>query len=324
MLLRVARASAREGARFGIAFDYDADRGNIVLPGHDEATSIIQPQSVAAVNIALALTHWEMQHGSRTGVRSHNRRSAGADSDPRHGQLAVVLSDATSGASEQIARLFKAKVFMVETGEINVVTRMHQLRQEGYEVPIGVEGANGGTIFGESTCRDGLQTAMCAALGDEQPALAAQWMAVLKRNRCDALSAGGDCLRFPEIIKAVPRYYNRMFRFEGPALTHAEMKSRIEECFERQLWPDLSRHYKSFKFLNFEGTEQVRKRTGDETGGWRVMLQDGAQKAFIFARGSRTEAGVWRIIVDDPSHERGKLLADAGIGLMKAACADSH
>ena len=61
MLLRVARATAREGARFGIAFDYDADRGNIVLPGHDETASIIPPQSVAAVNIALALTHREMR-----------------------------------------------------------------------------------------------------------------------------------------------------------------------------------------------------------------------------------------------------------------------
>lgn len=302
MLLRVARATHRANARFGIAFDYDADRGNIVLPGHDEAASIIPPQSVAAVNIALALTHREMQKR------------------PNGNPLAVVLSDATSGASEEIARLFKAKIVMVETGEINVVTRMHQLRQEGYDVPVGVEGANGGTIFGESTCRDGLQTAMCAALGDEQPALARQWMAVLKRNRCDALSAGGDCLRFPEIIRAVPRYYNRMFRFEGPALTHAEMKSRIEDCFERQVWPDLGGQYKSFKFFNFEGTQQVRKRTGDETGGWRVMLENGTQRAFIFARGSRTEAGVWRIIVDDPDHTRGQLLADVGMKLMKAAC----
>lgn len=304
MLLRVARATHRANARFGIAFDYDADRGNIVLPGHDEATSIIPPQSVAAVNIALALTHWEMQKR------------------PNGHPLAVVLSDATSGASEEIARLFKAKVFMVETGEINVVTRMHQLRQEGYAVPVGVEGANGGTIFGAFTCRDGLQTAMCAALGDEQPALARQWMAVLKRNRCDALSTGSDCLRFPEIIQAVPRYYNRMFRFEGPAITHAEMKSRIEYCFEKQVWPDIIGRYKSFKFLNFEGTQQVRKRTGDETGGWRVLLEDGSRRAFIFARGSRTEAGVWRIIVDDPDHDRGQLLADVGMRLMKAACDD--
>lgn len=300
MLLRVARAAARNGARFGIAFDYDADRGNIVLPGYDEDAVIIPPQTVAAVNIALALAHREMRTG-RNGAR----------------KLAVVLSDATSGASEEIARLFKAKVFMVETGEINVVTRMHQLRQEGYEVPIGVEGANGGTIFGEFTCRDGLQTAMCAAIGDEQPDLAKQWTAVLRRNMREPVCAEGGRLRFPEIVRAVPRHFNRMFRFEAAPVGHAEMKARIEERFEKALWPKLSRHYGSYRFLDFEGTHQVKARTGDETGGWRVEMKAGGEKAFIFARGSRTEAGVWRIIVDDPDTARGELLARLSGKLME-------
>jgi len=34
--------------------------------------------------------------------------------------------------------------------------------------------------------------------------------------------------------------------------------------------------------------------------GWRVIQGEGKERAFIFARGSRTEAGVWRVIVDDP------------------------
>ena len=50
-------------------------------------------------------------------------------------------------ACVRVAEVFGAQVFLVETGEINVVSKMHQLRQQGYDVPVGVEGANGGTVF---------------------------------------------------------------------------------------------------------------------------------------------------------------------------------
>ena len=113
MLLRVARAAARERAHFGVAFDYDADRGNLVLPGLDES-AIIAPQQVAAFNISLALARRQLNNEGQK-------------------KLAVVLSDATSLASERVARTFGAEVHYVETGEINVVTKMHQLRKAGYD-----------------------------------------------------------------------------------------------------------------------------------------------------------------------------------------------
>jgi len=298
MLLRVSRAALRAGARFGIAFDYDADRGNIVLPGLDES-AIIHPQTVATMNVGLALAHREIA----------GRKSSG--------KLAIVMSDSTSGSCEKVAAFFGAKVFTVETGEINVVTRMHQLRQAGYEVPVGVEGANGGTIFGESTCRDGLQTALCAALADEQPSLARQWIRVLRRNEEPA--AGSDILRLPEVLSGVPAHYNRMLRIEGPAIPHGEIKARMEKHFEEAIWPALAGKFSSYRFVNYEGTGQVKKRTGDETGGWRVLLNDGREKAFIFARGSRTEAGVWRMIVDDPDESRGEELLRAGTAMIDAA-----
>ncbi len=303
MLIRVSRAALRAGARFGIAFDYDADRGNIVLPGMDDS-AIIQPQTVATMNVGLALAHREI---------------AGKKSN---GKLAIVMSDATSGSCEKVASYFGAKVFMVETGEINVVTRMHQLRQEGYEVPVGVEGANGGTIFGLATCRDGLQTALCAALADEQPALARQWAKALKRN--DLGQVPGGLLRLPEVLSSVPVHFNKMLRIQGPAIPHDELKSRMENCFEKTLWPDLSSKFKSYKFVNFEGTATVKKRTGDATGGWRVVLDDGKEKSFIFARGSRTEAGVWRMIVDDPNHSRGPELIKVANAMMAAAISAKH
>lgn len=297
MLLRVARAALRNGARFGVAFDYDADRGNLVLPGLDEST-IIPPQKVAAANIALALTHREAS-GKKTG------------------KLAVVISDSTSGASADIAKMFGAEVFLVETGEINVVTRMYQLKSEGYDVPIGVEGANGGSIFGSSTCRDGLQTAICAALADENPALAKHWKEVLCRNDNKA----GECElhRLPDIIAAVPTYFNQMFRFEGPAIPHSVIKSRMEEHFRKTLWPKLSNRFDRYEFENYEGTELVSSRTGDESGGWRVALYSKSGKSFIFARGSRTEAGIWRIIVDTPDHSIGNVLIEAGNALFDYA-----
>lgn len=298
MLIRVSRAALRAGARFAIAFDYDADRGNIVLPGLDDA-AIIRPQTVATMNVGLALAHREI-----------------AGTKP-NGKLAIVMSDATSGSCEKVASYFGAKVFMVETGEINVVTRMHQLRQEGYDVPVGVEGANGGTIFGLATCRDGLQTALCAALADEQPALAGQWARVLKRN--DQCLASGDVLRLPEVLCGVPVHFNTMLRVQCPDMPHDELKSRMEHCFEKAIWPELSGQFKSYKFCNYEGTGQVKKRTGDATGGWRVVMDNGKESAFIFARGSRTEAGVWRMIVDDPDQSRGQALISVAHKMMNSA-----
>ena len=299
MLIRVSRAALRAGGRFGIAFDYDADRGNIVLPGLDES-AIIHPQTVATMNVALALAHREI-------VGRPDNRDAPA----------IVMSDATSGSCEKVASFFGAKVFMVETGEINVVTRMHQLRREGYDVPVGVEGANGGTIFGEATCRDGLQTALCAALADEQPALARQWIKVLRRNNGHAVK--GESLRLPEVLAGVPVHFNQMESLRGPAIPHSELKARIESQFEKIVWPRLSDKFRSYKFFNYEGTKVVRKRTGDETGGWRVVLEDGKDRAFVFVRGSRTEAGVWRMIVDDPNPTRGSELLTLTSGMMQEA-----
>ncbi len=276
MLLRVARAAARERCRFGVAFDYDADRGNLVLPGHDEST-IIPPQKVAALNVALALAR---------------RRLNGNDNN-----LAVVMSDATSLACERVATAFGAKVFVVETGEINVVTKMHLLRREGFDVPVGVEGANGGTIFETSTCRDGLQAALSAALAESQPEVTSELirtMALANSNSSDP----SQPLSLVALVASVPTNPNVMLRLSSPHVSQAELKRRVEEHFTRITWPMLAPRFSSFEFENFEGIQRVAERTGDESGGWRVMLSAPNRRAFIFLRGSRTEAGVWRMIVD--------------------------
>lgn len=282
MLLRVARAAARERAHFGVAFDYDADRGNLVLPGHDES-AIIPPQQVAAFNIALALARRRLQ-------------------GTRNGELAVVVSDATSLASERVAAAFNAKVFHVETGEINVVTKMHSLRQEGYDVPVGVEGANGGTIFEMSTCRDGLQAALSAALAESQPEVAREWMRIMSSANGAAFDQTKP-LSLQELLASVPVNANIFTKLTSPPISHGELKRRMEDRFNDTIWPTLKSRFTSYEFQNFEGTLQVVERTGDESGAWRVLLHADDRRAFIFIRGSRTEAGVWRMIVDadDPS-----------------------
>lgn len=276
MLLRVARAAARERCRFGVAFDYDADRGNLVLPGHDES-AIIPPQKVAALNVALALAR---------------RRLNGNDNN-----LAVVMSDATSLACERVAAAFGAKVFVVETGEINVVTKMHLLRREGFDVPVGVEGANGGTIFETSTCRDGLQAALSAALAESQPEVTAELMRAMSAANHDSFDPSQP-LSLAALVASVPTNPNVMLRLSSPPISHAELKRRVEEHFRRTTWPVLASRFSTFEFENFEGVRRVAERTGDESGAWRVMLSAPNRRAFIFLRGSRTEAGVWRMIVD--------------------------
>lgn len=274
MLMRVARAAARERAHFGVAFDYDADRGNLVLPGHDES-AIISPQRVAAFNIALALA----------------RRRVNGDA---RGRLAVVISDATSLASARVARAFGAEVFLVETGEINVVTKMDLLRREGWDVPVGVEGANGGTIFETATCRDGLQAALSAALAESQPEVSREWVRIAANGRADSPAQ----LTLEELVASVPTNPNVLLRLSSPPMSHAEIKRRVEDVFTKRVWSGLQSRFQSFEFQNFEGTEQVARRTGDESGAWRVMLHAPERQAFVFLRGSRTEAGVWRMIVD--------------------------
>jgi phosphoglucomutase len=273
MLMRVARATARERAHFGVAFDYDADRGNLVLPGHDES-AIISPQRVATFNIALALAR---------------RRVNGAVNS----KLAVVISDATSLASARVARAFGAEVFLVETGEINVVTKMDMLRREGWDVPVGVEGANGGTIFETATCRDGLQAALSAALAESQPEVSREWVRISANGK-----SAPDQLTLQELVASVPVNPNVLLRLSSPPMTHAEIKRRVEDVFARSVWPGLRSRFATYEFQNFEGSRQVEQRTGDESGAWRVMLRAQGREAFVFLRGSRTEAGVWRMIVD--------------------------
>ena len=154
-------------------------------------------------------------------------------------------------------------------------------------------------MFESSTCRDGLQAALSAALAESQPEVAREWLRIASVTTIDPSRPAA----LAELIASVPVNPNVMLRLSSPIASHGELKSRIEECFSRTVWPRLESRFESYEFENYEGTNRVERRSGDESGGWRVMLRADNRKAFIFLRGSRTEAGVWRMIVDadDPA-----------------------
>jgi len=107
----------------------------------------------------------------------------------RRRRPAVVASDATSCRVKQVAAAFGADVFEVETGEINVVTKMQDLERQGLCAVIGVEGPNGGTIFAGTTCRDGTLVgagALLAAADEELARARADLDAERQRRAEDA------------------------------------------------------------------------------------------------------------------------------------------
>lgn len=173
-----ALAVAREAleihqAHFAIVTDFDADRANTLF--FDFAKKKVEepgPPEVAAMNVAMALSR-------RTLIRQATR-------DPR--TMAVVAHNAFPMRIKEISRVFDADVSVVETGEVNVLEKMRQLEAQGLDVVIGVETANGGTVFrgdhGQvlgDTSRNGAMTALFTGMVLIHPPIGRTWLAA--RNR---------------------------------------------------------------------------------------------------------------------------------------------
>lgn len=292
-LMRVARAVQVSEAKFGVAFDYDADRGNVVLGGHT-ADAVVEPQQISALNVALSLARWEAMGRCQTPVR-------------------VVASDATSRRVEAVAASFGAAVEWVETGEVNVVTRMRDLAGEGFEVPVGVEGPNGGTVFAGSTCRDGVLTALsCAMALEADPAVPI----MLKRL---GASPEMPIRLLRQLLDVLPAWTTLAEKLVLDPLAPGEVKNRIEQRFHEKLWPLIESNYRNAVIVNYDGTHSAVERGGSGMGGWRLELERDGARPFIFARGSRTEARVWRLVADSPDPAEAKMLLDAGLDLLSAA-----
>jgi phosphomannomutase len=262
----------REGALFGLAFDFDADRGNLTYVDAGGRAHIPSPQAAAAINTAIAL--------------AVHRRAA--DARPP----AVVASDATSCRVNQIAAAFGAEMVTVETGEINVVSAMRDLEVRGKRAVVGVEGASGGTIFAGTTCRDGALVgagALLAAADDELRTIIAETLAP---GRLLAAGLAG-------LIDVLPP--QRSFTLKRSAsLDWSKTVDRLNRELPVLFASELSSHWARFD-IEYTYTKYAgRERPLSSGYGWKARFFRPGGEGFLWIRGSKTEAGVVRIVGDGP------------------------
>jgi phosphomannomutase len=277
-----------EGALFGLAFDYDADRGNLTYVDAAGAKHIPSPQAAAAINTAIALALHQ---------RSGDARPA-----------AVVASDATSCRVRQIAAAFGAEVMEVETGEIHVVTAMRDLEQRGRRAVVGVEGANGGTVFAGTTCRDGALVgagALLAAADPELRAIAAERLA--PGRTLDSGLAG--------LIAALPHQRSFTGRSEAPG-DWASTVARLDRAFPAAFAAELAASWARFDIVYSHGRHVGPDRPGAPGYGWKARVFRPGAEGFLWIRGSKTEAGVVRLVGDAPDRASAQALLDLGRRLL--------
>lgn len=286
----VARKVRDEGALFGLAYDFDADRGNLTYIDAAGKAHIPSPQAAAAMNTAIAL--------------AVHRRSGDAR------RPAVVASDATSCRVNQVAAAFAADVFEVETGEINVVTKMQDLERQGYCAVIGVEGPNGGTIFAGTTCRDGTLVgagALLAAADEELRGIIANALAQGRPMR-PALAG---------FIEMLPPQRSFMERHDAPA----EWKTTVDTFdreFPKLFAAELARTWERFDIV-YSYTRYVGpERPSAGWYGWKARVFRPGAEGFLWVRGSKTEAGVARIVGDAPDEAAARGLLAVGRRLLSA------
>ncbi len=234
------KALKENKAHFAIITDYDADRANTLLRD-PETNEVIEPrpQEVAAMNVALAL--------------AHARATASAD-DKR--PLAVVVHGATSRRVLEISRAFGAKIFVVDVGEVNVLEKMRAVEKEGYRVVIGVEGANGGSVFRGlhpvfqgDTSRNGAMTGLFVGMVAMDPLTGWIWL----EARNSAVPAGVPQVHVPEaanlveLLKSLPGERGKgAWHFETPLAkqgSQGEVPEALVIPFKRSLQNLWYSHY---------------------------------------------------------------------------------
>jgi phosphomannomutase len=287
----LAERARQEGALFGLAFDYDADRGHLTYVDADGGVHIPSPQATAAINAAIALA-LHQRHG---------------DARP----AAVVASDATSCRVKQIAAAFGAEVVEVETGEINVVTAMRDLEQRGRRAVVGVEGPNGGTVFAGTTCRDGALVGAGALLAATDADLRAIAAARLAPGRPLGPGLAG-------LIALLP--HQRSFTARtGTAGDWSATVTRLDREFPGAFARALSGAWARFDIV-YSYTRHVGSERPVASGyGWKARVYRPGAEGFLWIRGSKTEAGVVRIVGDGPDRASAQVLLDLGRGLLETA-----
>ena len=259
----VAKRVRAENALFGLAYDFDADRGNLTYVDAAGATHIPSPQTAAAINTAIALAVHR---------RSGDRRRA-----------AVVASDATSCRVKHVAAAFGADFFEVETGEINVVTRMQDLERHDICAVVGVEGPNGGTVFSGTTCRDGTLVGAGALLAAADHEL----RAIVSQTLVPGRQMAPDLAGFIELL---PPQRSFMEKHAAPT----EWSTTVD-LFDREFpslfASELARAGNATTSCTRIPVTFPRERPDAAGFGWKARLFRPGGEGFLWIRGSKTEAG---------------------------------
>jgi phosphomannomutase len=287
----VAERVRAEGALFGLAYDFDADRGNLTYVDAAGATWIPSPQAAAAMNTAIAL--------------AVHRRSG----DSR--RPAVVASDATSCRVKQVAAAFGAEFVEVETGEINVVTKMQDLEMRDLCAVVGVEGPNGGTVFSGTTCRDGTLVGAGALLAAADPEL----RAIVARTLAPGREMGRDLAGFIELLPPQRSFAEK----HSAPLDWKRTVDAFDRDFPRTFETELARTWERFDIVYSYTRHVGRERPSASGYGWKARLFRPGAEGFLWIRGSKTEAGVARIVGDAPDEAAARALVDIGRRLLSAA-----
>lgn len=297
-----SQALVSNGARVGVVYDFDADRGNLVWLKPDGSAAEVSPQNVAALNVAIEL----LKHGE------FDRRKF-----PKG--LAIVGHCASSGSIRSIASHLNSAYFTVETGEVNVVKKMAELSRKGYLVAVGVEGYSGGTVFPGSRCRDGLRTLLAVTHLLSSQKMIDAWR---RRFSGEHIPRQRREVFVSKLLETLPAYISLQDKISDVELGSREFRVELEKSLKNLITRTepglvvngLSKTYRSV-LIEYSGetaflSRSIFKPAGFglrgcfEDGGWSARFVDlSGQESFIWVRGSKTEVGIYKRLVDttDPA-----------------------
>nr|WP_307888551.1 phosphoglucomutase [Borreliella garinii] len=257
----------------GYVPDCDGDRGNLVfIDKVTNTTSIIEAQKIFALVVISELSYLYY-----TGIKNN---------------IAIVTNDATSLNIEKIANFFNAKVYRVEVGEANLTEMADDLRAQGFIVKISGEGSNGGCIIYPSRVRDPITTMLSIVKLLKMKELYQIWCKLSKNYYKEKYS-------LKDILNTTNFYSNVIVSSKKANLTNLKIENQeilksnyenllIKEIKRNKLFQELS--IVDYEIINYEGKIQSKIRTGDASGGLKVLLKTNKEiVATLWMRISKTE-----------------------------------
>ena len=289
----------QKNINFGITFDCDGDRGNLVLYKNSQKKQLLIPDAqfsfILAVLAELAFTEIFYPQKLKSTV--------------------IVANGPTSMRVDQICQKFSVRLFRAEVGEANVVNLGKQLRKKGYYVPIVGEGSNGGTIIHPSTVRDPLCTifSLLKLLYLKNPGKKISLLQCVLEKYKKNSSAEFKAQDYLQLLWDLNQHYTTTSVFDPKAILKVRTKNqkKLKYNYERIFQAEYAKKQKhlsktynidSWQFINYEGARTrigAGNRGGQENGGFKVMLYSKNKEKFgyLWMRGSKTEP-VFRVMVD--------------------------